>query len=142
MSIHRFSIANGTVYPFGEINGLGTFAAESLIVESCRFFRMGIVIDAQTDHVLFGVYNGRKQTYFLHGNAVHELCVFLQFAHFFFSHGSDEFRHIHQTAAQIVHGNHFLSVFLQNANCFVTTLHICQYLHCICLLLLSLFFLL
>ena len=29
---------------------------------------------------------------------------------------------IHQTAAQIVHGNHFLSVFLQNAYCFVTTL--------------------
>ena len=70
---YLFPCACGTVYPFREIYRKGAFPAECFLLISGRFLRMGHIVDAQADHILYRMGNRRQQKSLLHGNCPFDL---------------------------------------------------------------------
>ena len=78
MPVNFLSVRNGTVHPLGKINRHRAFSAKSFVVEPRGFLRVRVIIDAQTNHVLSGKRNRRKQLYIAEWDPFHQFFVAVQ----------------------------------------------------------------
>ena len=112
MPVDFLAIRQGTIDSLGKINRHRTFAAKGLIMEPRRFLCVCIIIDPQTDNILLGMGNGRKNLHLIQRNPLHQLLISIQLFQLFLILHIQKGIHINGTAAKIIDRHHLGAVIL------------------------------
>ena len=81
-------------------------------MEPRRFLRVCIIIDPQTDNILLGMGNGRKNLHLIQRNPLHQLLISIQLFQLFLILHIQKGIHINGTAAKIIDRHHLGAVIL------------------------------